>query len=71
MPATKYNIVKSSKAVKTPAYVKEIYGKIYENEKLCRFLDDDRIVSVHPLLKGQRITALAHFNKRKPAFDTY
>ena len=46
MPVTKYNIVKSSKAVKTPAYVKEIYGKIYENEKLSRFLDDERIVSL-------------------------
>ena len=46
MPINKYNIVKSSKAVKTPAYVKEIYGKIYENEKLCRFLDDDRIVNI-------------------------
>ena len=42
----KYNMIKSSKAVKTPAYVKEIYGKIYENQKLCRFLDDDRIVSL-------------------------
>lgn len=46
MPAAKYNMVKSSKAVKIPAYVHEIYGKIYENEKLCRYLDDDRIVSV-------------------------
>ncbi len=45
MPAVKYNMVKSSKAVKLPAYVKEIYGKIYENEKLCRYLDDERIVS--------------------------
>ena len=34
MPAMKYNLVKSSKAVKMPAYVREIYGKIYENEKL-------------------------------------
>ena len=46
MPAVKYNMVKSSKAVKLPAYVKEIYGKIYENEKLCRYLDDERIVNV-------------------------
>lgn len=46
MAAMKYNMVKSSKAVKTPAYVKEIYGKIYENEKLCRFLDDERITSL-------------------------
>lgn len=42
----KYNVVKSSKVVKTPAYVKEIYGKIYENEKVSRLLDDDRIVSI-------------------------
>ena len=45
MPA-KYNLIKSSKAVKMPAYVREIYGKIYENEKLCRYLDDERIVTV-------------------------
>ncbi len=42
----KYNMVKSSKAVKTPAYVKELYAGIYENEKLSRFLDDDRIVTL-------------------------
>ena len=42
----RYNMVKSSKVVKTPAYVKEIYGKIYENEKVSRFLDDDRIVNI-------------------------
>ncbi len=42
----KYNMVKNSKVVKTPAYVREIYGKIYENEKLCRYLDDERIVSL-------------------------
>ena len=42
----KYNLVKSSKTVKTPAYIKEIYGSIYENEKISRFLDDDRIVSL-------------------------
>ncbi|MBQ8869890.1 MAG: rhodoquinone biosynthesis methyltransferase RquA [Alphaproteobacteria bacterium] len=41
----KYNIVKASKVVKTPTYVKEIYGNVYENEKLSRFLDDERIVS--------------------------
>ncbi len=41
----KYNLVKSSKATKTPAYMKVIYGKIYDNEKISRFLDDDRIVS--------------------------
>ena len=46
MPAMKYNLVKSSKAVKMPAYVREIYGKIYENEKLCRYLDDERIVTL-------------------------
>jgi len=42
----KYNMVKSSKVVKTPAYVREIYGKIYENEKISRFLDDERIVTM-------------------------
>ncbi|MBQ2811302.1 MAG: rhodoquinone biosynthesis methyltransferase RquA [Alphaproteobacteria bacterium] len=42
----KYNIVKTSKVVKTPAYVKEIYGKVYENEKISRLLDDERIVSL-------------------------
>lgn len=46
MPAGKYNFVKSSKAVKIPAYVREIYGWIYENNKLCRYLDDERIASV-------------------------
>lgn len=42
----KYNFVKNSKVVKVPAYVREIYGKLYENERLCRFLDDERVVSV-------------------------
>lgn len=41
----KYNVVKNSKVVKIPAYVREIYGKIYDSEKISRFLDDDRIVS--------------------------
>lgn len=44
--AAKYNIVKSSKVVKVPAYVKEIYGKVYENEKLCRYFDDERIATL-------------------------
>lgn len=39
----KYNIIKNSKVVKVPAYVHEIYGGIYENEKICRYLDDERI----------------------------
>ena len=42
----KYNMVKSSKVVKVPAYVHEVYGKIYENEKVSRFLDDERIASI-------------------------
>lgn len=42
----KYNIVKNSKVVKIPPYVHEIYGKIYENEKLCRYLDDERIANI-------------------------
>ena len=42
----KYNLVKSSKTVKTPAYVKEIYGHIYENMTVSRFLDDERIVTL-------------------------
>lgn len=45
----KYNMVKNSKVVKIPSYVHEIYGKIYENEKLCRYLDDERIVSLMTL----------------------
>lgn len=51
----KYNLVKSSKATKTPAYMKVIYGKIYDNEKLSRFLDDDRIVSLLTLGQQKRI----------------
>ena len=42
----KYNIVKTSKVVKTPAYVQHIYGKLYENETVSRFFDDERIVSL-------------------------
>ncbi len=49
MPVNKYNLIKSSKAVKMPAYVREIYGKIYENEKISRFLDDERIVTLMTL----------------------
>lgn len=45
----KYNMVKNSKVVKISSYVHEIYGKIYENEKLCRYLDDERIVSLMTL----------------------
>lgn len=41
----KYNIVKNSKVVKVPPYIHEIYGKIYENEKICRYLDDERIAN--------------------------
>ncbi len=51
----KYNMVKTSKATKTPAYMKVIYGKIYDNEKLSRFLDDDRIVSLLTLGQQKRI----------------
>ena len=53
----KYNIIKSSKVVKTPAYVKEIYGKIYENEKVSRFFDDDRIVSLMTLGQQNKMVA--------------
>ena len=51
----KYNIVKSSKIVKVPAYSREIYGKIYNNEKVSRFLDDDRVVSFLTLGQQKRM----------------
>ena len=34
-----------------PAYVREIYGKIYNNDKISRFLDDDRVVSLLTLFQ--------------------
>ena len=40
------NLVKYSKLVKTPAYYKEFYAKFYENEKICRFLDNDKVLYV-------------------------
>lgn len=51
----KYNVVKNSKVVKIPAYVREIYGKVYDNEKISRFLDDDRIVSFLTLGQQSRM----------------
>ena len=53
----KYNLVKSSKAVKTPAYVKEIYGPIYENIKVSRFLDDERIVTLMTFWQQNKLVA--------------
>ena len=40
------NFVKYSKLVKIPAYYKQFYAKFYENEKICRFLDIDKVLYV-------------------------
>ena len=40
------NLVKYSKLVKTPAYYKQFYAKFYENEKICHFLDNDKVLYV-------------------------
>lgn len=43
MSPVKANIVKVSKIVKEPLYLKQLYGFLYHRPKLARFLDDDRI----------------------------
>lgn len=46
MVVLKKNVIKTSKVVKEPAYFKEFYEKIYKNDRLCRFFDDERIASL-------------------------
>lgn len=46
MPAIKANVVKNSKIVKEPAYIRELYAFIYKNKTLSHFLDDDRIQTI-------------------------
>jgi len=43
MNQMKANVIKNSKIVKEPLYLKELYGFMYHRGKLCRFLDDDRV----------------------------
>ncbi|MBR2299566.1 MAG: rhodoquinone biosynthesis methyltransferase RquA [Alphaproteobacteria bacterium] len=43
MSVAKSNVVKNSKIVKEPLYLKELYGFLYHNPKLEKFMDDDRI----------------------------
>ncbi len=57
MPVIKANIIKNSKIVKEPAYIKELYGFIYKNKGVSHFLDDDRIQAI--LTFGAKKTLIA------------
>ncbi|MBR6408742.1 MAG: rhodoquinone biosynthesis methyltransferase RquA [Alphaproteobacteria bacterium] len=46
MPNIKANVVKNSKIVKEPPYLRELYAFIYKNKSMSRFLDDERIQSI-------------------------
>lgn len=46
------NLIKTSKIIKTPSYVKEFYGNLYQNEERSRFYDNDKLLWF--LTLGQR-----------------
>lgn len=40
------NLIKNSKLFKIPAYYQQFYAKFYENEKICNYLDNDKMLYV-------------------------